>query len=317
MHPAYSLILFTTSSGAGYGLLAVLGTMLLLGMAPPAPWLLLAGLGLGLALASFGLLASTRHLKRPERAWRAFSQWRTSWLSREGVAAAAVYAAALPLAALLPLLPPGNAFVRSLAAATAGLAVATIVCTAMIYASLKPIPQWRHPAVPAVYLLLGLASGALLLDALFLLAGRETLLPRSLALAALLGALLAKELSWRAATRRAPALTAAATGLTGFGEVRLLDAPHTESNYLLREMGYRVARRHARKLRRAIRVAAFAVPLVLTLGLLVVPGVPSALRAALAILAAASALLGTLIERWLFFAEAQHTVTLYYGARAV
>jgi DMSO reductase anchor subunit len=317
MHPAYSLILFTVSSGAGYGLLAVLGLTLLLGAAPSAPWLPLTALGLGLGLASFGLLASTRHLKRPERAWRAFSQWRTSWLSREGVAALAVYAAALPLAGLLLLLPPGNGFVRLLAAATAALALATILCTAMIYASLKPIPRWRHPAVPAVYLCLGLATGALLLDALFLLAGRNVVLPRVLALLALLGAFLAKELSWRAASRRGPTLTtAAATGLARFGEVRLLEAPHTEGNYLLREMGYRVARRHAGKLRRVVRLAAFAVPSALVF-LVLLANPPPPLRAVLAVLAAASALLGTLVERWLFFAEARHTVSLYYGAGAV
>jgi sulfite dehydrogenase (quinone) subunit SoeC len=317
MHPAYSLILFTVSSGAGYGLLAVLGLMLLLDAAPPAPRLLLAGLGVGLALATFGLLASTRHLKRPERAWRAFSQWRTSWLSREGVAALAVYAAALPLAGLLLVLPPGNGLVRLLAAATAALALATIACTAMIYASLKPVPRWHHPTVPAAYLCLGLATGALLLNALFLLTDHDVAPPRALALLALLGGFVAKELSWRAAGRRGPALTtAAATGLARFGEVRLLEAPHTESNYLLREMGYRVARRHAAKLRRVVRVAAFAVPIALILAVLL-SGLPLAVRAALAMLAAASALLGTLIERWLFFAEAQHTVTLYYGAPAV
>jgi sulfite dehydrogenase (quinone) subunit SoeC len=318
MHPAYSLILFTVSSGAGYGLLAVLGLTLLLDAAPPVPWLLLTALGLGLGLASFGLLASTRHLKRPERAWRAFSQWRTSWLSREGLAALAVYAAALPLAGLLLLLPAGNGFVRLLATATAALAVVTILCTAMIYASLKPIPRWRHPAVPVVYLCLGLATGALLLDALFLLAGRDAVLPRALALLALLGAFIAKELSWRAAGRREPALTAAAaTGLACFGEVRLLEAPHTEGNYLLREMGYQVARRHAAKLRRVVRLAAFAVPSILVAVLLLVAEPPPILRGALAVLAAGSAVLGALIERWLFFAEARHTVSLYYGAGAV
>jgi DMSO reductase anchor subunit len=37
----------------------------------------------------------------------------------------------------------------------------------------------------------------------------------------------------------------------------------------------------------------------------------------MALAAALSASLGVLIERWLFFAEAKHTVTLYYGARRV
>jgi sulfite dehydrogenase (quinone) subunit SoeC len=317
MRPAYSVILFTTTSGAGYGLLAALGLLLLLGLAPDRPWLLAGAVGLGLALATVGLLASTFHLGRPERAWRAFSQWRTSWLSREGVAAMAVYAAALPLAWVLLAADPARWPARALAAVTAALALATIACTAMIYASLRPVPQWRHPAVPAIYLLLGQATGALLLDALFLVAGADSALLRGLALATLLGAWLAKERYWRDGATPTPGLTtAAATGLAHLGTVRLLDPPHTESNYLLREMGYRVARRHALKLRRLVRLAGFALPAALTVALFL-PGIPEAPRAALALLAAGSALLGTLAERWLFFAEARHTVTLYYGSPAV
>lgn len=34
------------------------------------------------------------------------------------------------------------------------------------------------------------------------------------------------------------------------------------------------------------------------------------------VLAAVSGTLGVILERWLFFAEAKHTVTLYYGASA-
>jgi len=36
-----------------------------------------------------------------------------------------------------------------------------------------------------------------------------------------------------------------------------------------------------------------------------------------AVLAALAAMAGVLVERWLFFAEARHTVTLYYGATEV
>ncbi len=317
MRPAYSVILFTTASGAGYGLLAVLGLLLLLGLAPDRPWLLAGAVALGLALATVGLVASTFHLGRPERAWRAFSQWRTSWLSREGVAALSVYAAALPLAWLLLAAGPAGWGARVAGAATAALAMATVACTAMIYASLKPVPQWRHPAVPAIYLLLALATGALLLGALFALAGTDVRLLHGLALMAVLGAWLTKERYWRDAATLTPGLTAAAaTGLARFGTVRLLDAPHTEINYLLHEMGYRVARRHAAKLRRLVRLAGFALPMILIL-VQFAPSVTPTPRAVLAALAAVSALLGVLIERWLFFAEARHTVTLYYGTEAL
>ena len=91
MHPAYSVILFTTASGAGYGLLVWLALGGMLGLVPAERWLGIVGFGLAFALITAGLLSSTAHLGRPERAWRAFSQWRSSWLSREGVMAVATY----------------------------------------------------------------------------------------------------------------------------------------------------------------------------------------------------------------------------------
>src|SRR3546814_7492212 len=91
MHPAKSVILFTTASGAGYGLIAWLGVLAALCLLPAERWFGLVAFGLGLGLVVLGLLSSTLHLGRPERAWRAFSQWRSSWLSREGVAAVATF----------------------------------------------------------------------------------------------------------------------------------------------------------------------------------------------------------------------------------
>jgi DMSO reductase anchor subunit len=93
--------------------------------------------------------------------------------------------------------------------------------------------------------------------------------------------------------------------------VRMLAAPHTEENYLLKEMGFRIARKHALKLRRIALIAGFLLPLAAVLAALVTPHVVDiVLLAAAAILNA----IGTVTERWLFFAEAKHTVTLYYGA---
>ena len=83
MHPAPSVILFTSLSGLGFGLLFWLG----LGMPAPAGWTAFAFFAIAYVLAVGGLLASTLHLGHPERAIKAFSQWRSSWLSREGVAA--------------------------------------------------------------------------------------------------------------------------------------------------------------------------------------------------------------------------------------
>ena len=102
MHPAFSVLFFTTLSGAGYGLLA--WTMLLLAFERPGalmgstPMMFLGLIGAAVVLFSVGLLSSLGHLGKPGRAWRAFSQWRTSWLSREGVLAVGVYPPVLALA---------------------------------------------------------------------------------------------------------------------------------------------------------------------------------------------------------------------------
>ena len=94
MHPALSIIFFTTASGAGYGLLVLLGLGGAFGWLPAERGFGLVGMGLSLGLITAGLLSSTFHLGHPERAWRALSQWRSSWLSREGVMAIATYAPA-------------------------------------------------------------------------------------------------------------------------------------------------------------------------------------------------------------------------------
>ena len=162
MNPAFSVLIFTTLSGAGFGLWIWLGLRIAIGGPPQAfqalGWsLLLVFAGIAVAL---GLLASFWHLGKPLRAWRAFSQWRTSWLSREGVLAVASFA---PVLTLLLLLRTGQFDIatRIVAATLALLAIATVICTAMIYASLKPIPAWRHRLVVPGYLLFALLTGGL------------------------------------------------------------------------------------------------------------------------------------------------------------
>lgn len=314
MHPAPSIVLFTTASGAGYGLLFVLGLGAPLGLIPSARWLGVAGLGLALGLVTLGLLASTFHLGRPERAWRALTQWRSSWLSREGVAALLTYLPALAFAfGWVVLERTDGLFAPAGVLAVAG-AVVTVYCTGMIYASLRPIRQWRHPLVAPVFLAFALYSGALLAHALLAAFGVPRIWAGVLAILALVLAFWLKTIYWQAIDRAEPQHTAgSATGLGALGTVRMIEPPHTETNYLLREMGFAIARRHAHKLRWLSYGLGGAVPLLLTLGGLLAAG---PMAAALAVLAALSGLIGVAVERWLFFAEATHTVMLYYGRPA-
>jgi DMSO reductase anchor subunit len=288
MHPAPSIIAFTTLSGLGFGLMAWLG----LGAGPALPPLLATALAV--ALAAAGLLASLLHLGQPTRFLTAFAPWRTSWLSREAVLAVATLAAFALFAALWTL-----AGVRSriLGLPVAALALATVAATAMIYAQMKSVPRWRSPFTPILFLLFALAGGALLAGAArpapWLLAGRG----------------LAQVAAWVHGDRRlagSGTTLATATGLGALGRLRLLEPPHTGRNYLLREMVFVVGRRHAARLRLAGLLLAVLVPLALVL----LSAAPLALG-----LAAAAHTFGALALRWLFFAEAEHVVGLYYGKR--
>jgi len=196
----------------------------------------------------------------------------------------------------------------------AGLAGATIYCTGMIYASLKPIHQWHNGWVVPNYLALALMSGCLVLDFLIRLWSARYGGVALLTLVSVLAAWWTKERYWRLIdTTSGRSTVASATSLGSRGRVRMLEAPHTEENYLLKEMGFRIARKHRRRLRRIARLAGFVVPAVGSLLGLVLGGVVGEIVAGLGL---ASAALGLLAERWLFFAEARHTVTLYYGADA-
>ncbi|WP_180900772.1 dimethyl sulfoxide reductase anchor subunit family protein [Martelella soudanensis] len=308
MHPAFSVIFFTTASGAGYGLLFALGIAAALGLLPPDFGLGVSGFGLSLGLISAGLLASSAHLGRPERAWRAFSQWRSSWLSREGVSSVATYIPAVALAFGWVILHESGGWVALAGGLAAIGSVATVSMTAMIYASLRPIAEWHGPWTLPAYLVFAAMTGLTLLNALLVLFGPASRFVTALAVVLALSGWAVKRGYWayRDSGRGQPTANQA-LGL-GEGAIRQVQSPHSEQNYLLKEMGYRVARKHAARLRRIAQLLAFALPAAcLTLSLLL----PGALIFALA--AVPLQLAGMLVERWLFFAEARHTVTLYYG----
>ena len=316
MHPAYSVIVFTTATGAGYGLLIWLSAGVALGLVPRSPVLGFVGLGLALALITTGLLSSTLHLGRPERAWRALSQWRSSWLSREGVAALAAYlpAGALGLGWVFGELWPGQVVVAAWLAVV--MCLVTLWCTGMIYASLTTIRSWNHPLVTPLYVVLALATGGVLLTCVLTAFGHETHWALVVTTIALMVGWLLKGRYWYTADRTDRIHTAeAATGLGPFGTVRPLDPPHTQPNFVMREMGYQIARQHGDRLRRLSMFLLFVLPLLLMLAQFAT--MPRFAQVVLAVLAVLSASAGVLVERWLFFAQAQHVVTLYYhGGKA-
>ncbi len=334
MHPAFSVIFFTVSSGAGLGLLAL--TALLdgagiLGIAPAVEAeILLRGAIAGMALTVAGLASSTLHLANPKNAWRSAARFRTSWLSREAVFAMALLAAAAGYAALLFV--GANALARGvLALLVVLLAWTVVICTAMIYASLKPIRQWHTRLTPAAYLALGHWSGALVLLTIM-----ATLAPANanadaaptlrlvLIVACVLGvaALVVKAAWWRRAAGESgsrtleeaigvahgvrPPRSATAAGRSVMA-ARLFDVGHTQGTFLTREFVHRVDPARSR----AVRLFALACAFLAPLALLVAAGTAAHVVQAATLLC----LVGLVAERWLFFAEAKHTVRLYHGER--
>jgi sulfite dehydrogenase (quinone) subunit SoeC len=310
MHPAFSVIFFTVASGAGFGLFSLLfiADFFKLGGGFNQDQLVEGGL-MAMALVVFGLLSSTFHLANPKNAWRAFSRFRTSWLSREGVFAVIFMPLALIYLASIMFDAPQWLRVSS-GFLTAVLAWITVFSTGMIYACLKTIRQWNTPLVPANYLALGYASGSLLLLLGAVGAGLDVTpyVAMSALIMAIAAVLKAIYYFWIRSPGLSPTINTA-TGLTR-AKVKLLDTGHTHGTFLTQEFGFQIARQKASLLKVIVFVVGFALP-----GLMLVWVFNQHGGQMAAIVAAVAGIAGAAVERWLFFAEARHVVNLYHGAQ--
>lgn len=291
MHPAPSVIIFTSLSGLGFGLMAWLGFGFpnVSGITAFVFFFIAYGLAVG------GLLSSTFHLGTPKNAIKAFSQWRTSWLSREGVMSIisllvmAIYALGIIFF---------NQRWQFFGWVGAIFSLITIYTTSMIYGQMKTVPRWNMDLTPVLFLLYAIAGGALL---------AAQVLPAALLLVVLT---IVQYFSWQigdGAFKQAGHTIETATGLVDLGKVRLFESPHSSPNYLMKEMVHVVGRKHAQKLRMISIVLLGMVPALI---LLVTP--INHLFVGVAVL---SHVIGLFTARWLFFAEAEHVVGLYYDKR--
>lgn len=290
MHPAPSVIFFSTFSGLGFGLLAWLG----IGFPAVAGWSAFAFFAIAYILAVGGLISSTFHLGHPERALKAFTQWKTSWLSREAWCAVAALT-------LMALYGAGLVFFGQrwtiLGLLGAVFSLGTVFTTSMIYGQLKTVPRWHQPLTPFNFMSLSIAGGALL-------AGQVIWAVILLVISGIIQA--ATWIIGDKALASSGTDMASATQLGGIGKVRAFEPPHTGTNYLLREFVHVVGRKHAQKL----RIIALGLMAVLPVVLLLLP-----FNHIVALIAVLAHVAGVLTARWLFFAEAEHVVGLYYGKR--
>ena len=289
MHPAHSAIVFTTASGAGYGLLALLGLLSASSILPADRWFAVVAFALSLGAVTVGLVWSSFHRGHPQGAIKAYSQWRTSWLSRTLVLAAATYVPAVVFAIGWIFYAQTDGIFRALGLATTVLCGFTVYATGMIYATLEPIHAWCNRWVVPNFLALALLTGTLWLTALVVLFGRPGPDISMVLVLALFLSFYLKRKYWR-----------------------FIDAtPAGQTTFETSEMGDPIARKDVEKLRRYAFVLLFAIPLICSLA---ASGETAWLAIPASLLAALSASLGVVIERRLFFAEARHAATPHDSA---
>lgn len=296
MRPAWSVILLTTLIGAGQGLFLALTGIEVIGNSTRL--FLVGGAIISLCLLGAGLVASFFHLGHPERAWRSAAKWRTSWLSREVIVLPAFMAAVFAWGAAHWLGWP----TRALAAAGVVLALALYVCTAMIYACLRFLQEWHSPLTVLNYLVLGCASGFTLAAAYA--AWAAPALAPALALAALGWTLLG--LATRGASLARNARLKARSSLQsaiGVKHPRIAQKAQgaIAGSFNTREFFHGRSAAALRSVKWIFLLTAFGLP-----ATLLVTGLPTP--------AFFVQFAGLMLERWFFFAQANHPQNLYYQA---
>ena len=289
MHPAPSIILFTVLSGFGFGLISIIGLLQFLSVISMFDLIIYSIIGV--IFATVGLVSSFFHLANKKNAIKSLSQWQTSWLSREAIAS--IFCLLIVFGNIIWAVSQNN-YVSEVGVVLFFLSLFTIFTTSMIYAQLKTVPSWNNALTPAIFVCAALTGGAILLTDY-----------ASLVLLLVFGTL---QISfWYIADRGfqdKETSVGTALGYNKNEEIRPFDLAHTNRNYLLNEMVYKVARKHSVKIRYISFFMAFVFPMSL---ILIFPDNFSVSISAITI-----HLIGIYFSRWLFFAEAKHSVSFYY-----
>jgi len=298
MRPAFSVIFLTTLIGAGQGLFvwAYLASLVASAGTLSTSFLIVAGV-VTMVLLALGLVASFFHLGHPERAWRAVTRWRTSWLSREVIAlplfGAAVFFWTIAIWQQSQLAP-------TIGAVALVLAFVLYVCTGMIYVAVKILREWSHPLTVANFIVIGLASGSILATLLAQWLAPAVAAPlRALAMWLLaLAAIMRGYTMWRNA-HLPPWQPARAIGVH-HQRVQQRSQGAMGGSFNTREFFHGQSEEVVERVRWAALGGGFVLP-----WLLLALGAP-------ALFALLIHYLGLLAERWYFFAEAKHPQNLYY-----
>jgi DMSO reductase anchor subunit len=322
MLPAFSVIFLTTLIGVGQGLFLALYTGQVYSLAkllPAQDSLSFYAIGSFVALGFLagGLLASFFHLGHPERAWRAASQWRTSWLSREVIvlpifmSLVALYGLVhyagwtTPLFTISGTLSVDFTLLVGFIASVAAFAL--FICTAMIYAGVRFVHEWHTWLTVANYLLIGLASG-------FMLAAAFSAYS-SVPLVGFFG-IWAVVFTLIALITRVTSLIRNRTLRHKFNLKSAIGVRHSNiqqkaqgfmgESFNTREFFHHKSEGVVRTIRYLFLLLLFLVPVVLIISSYLMQSTN------LPIVAFLVQYLGLMLERWYFFAEANHPQNLYY-----
>jgi DMSO reductase anchor subunit len=322
MHPAFSVIFLTTLIGTGQGLFLALYTGQLysvfkvLPVQDSANFYALGSL-MAVLLLLAGLFSSFFHLGHPERAWRSAACWRTSWLSREVIAlpmfmgAVAVYGLIHYLGWNPVLYTFRDTFEIDLSlvigAGASLLGFTLFLCTGMIYACIKQLQEWATPMTVVNFTLLGSASGFLLATAFAAWQGSElTDFFGGWAILMTVVAFITRTATLiRNARIRHKSTLETAIGIR-HARIEQKAQGFMCGSFNTREYFHGAPQQIFSLIKWAFLVLVFPVPLVVvSIGL-------GASAVSLLIAAFLVQYLGLLLERWFFFAQANHPQNLYY-----
>ena len=290
MHPAPSIILFTVLSGFGFGLISIVGLLQFLNQISTVDVVIFSVIGLFFSI--IGLISSFFHLANKKNAIKSMSQWQTSWLSREAISS--IFCLSIVVGNIGWVFVQ-NRYINEVGIILFLLSLFTIFTTSMIYAQLKTVPSWNNILTPALFIFAALAGGSILLMDY-----------ASLVLLLIFGVL--QVWFWYIADQSFMYKETTIGTALGFGkneDIRAFDVAHTNRNYLLDEMVYKVARKHAIKIRYISFFSAFVLPISL---ILMFPH-----NFYVSVFMLVFHLVGIYFSRWLFFAEAKHSVSFYYN----
>ena len=311
MHPSKSIIFFTVISGTGYGIfIGLLFNVLFVEISYNLEYKLFLSLASFLMIVT-GLLSSTLHLGHPERAWRAFSQWKTSWLSREGLAAVITF---IPMILFYYFWIINISGYILLLILTSFFSIITIFCTGQMYASLKTIPSWNNPLVTPIYILNGITLGSLFVYSLnFLFKYNLNLFEKFIYVIITLN-FVSKVIYWISVRKKSNTTIETAIGIKS-NNITFFEGPHTGKNYLTTEMINAIRKQNSNFLRITFCILSFITPLYMINQYSYLVADPFILKISMIAVFILS-FIGMIIERYLFFIQSQHVVGLYYGKKS-